>query len=250
MLQGVRRETKRRPAATRRPARRRGALASLVAVALAAAFAGCGKDNRPATWEYISPILFQPNCATASCHSPAAAVSGLDFSDPDRGYISLTRLWVWIVDPTGTPDNGCMVMRGTNVCQRNQRPLVVPFVPSQSGVVNALRAEGAPRMPPDRPLAEGDIELVERWILNGAPKVAGGPPAGSEPMDAAVEAPVDGGAGGAGGVGGAGGGGGGGRAGGGGDAGGGDGSGGAKGTGGSGGSSGANAAGGAGGGNA
>lgn len=168
------------------------------AIVLTGAVAGCGQDNRPATWEYVSPIIFQPNCATASCHSPAAAVSGLDFSDPDRGYVSLAQLWVWIVDPTGTPDNGCMVMRGTNVCQRNQRPLVVPFVPSQSGVVNALRAQGAPRMPPDRPLAEGDIELVERWILGGAPKVAGGPPAGSAPMDAGP--PSDGGLGGAGGT--------------------------------------------------
>ena len=182
------------------------AAAAFVALALAVG-AGCGKDNRPATWEYISAIIFQPDCATGSCHSPAAAVSGLDFSDPDRGYISLTQLWVWIVDPAGTPDNGCMVMQGTNVCQRNQRPLVVPFVPSQSAVVNVLRAEDAPRMPPDRPLAEGDIELVERWILNGAPKVAGGPPAGnSAPMDAAPEAPTDGGAGGAAGGGGAGGG--------------------------------------------
>lgn len=173
-----------------------GWFAALVAIGAAA---GCGKDNRPATWEYVSPIIFQPNCATASCHSPAAAVSGLDFSDPERGYISLTQLWVWIVDPAGTPDNGCMVMRGTNVCQRNQRPLVVPFVPSQSGVVNALRAQGAPRMPPDRPLAEGDIELVERWILSGAPKVAGGPPAGTVPIDASTGPPMDGGAGGGGG---------------------------------------------------
>ena len=31
-----------------------------------------------------------------------------------------------------------------------------------------LRAQGAARMPPDRPLPEADIELVERWILNGA----------------------------------------------------------------------------------
>jgi len=173
----------------------------LTSLVFAGALAGCGTDNRPPTWEYVSPIIFQPNCATASCHSRAAAVSGLDFSDPDRGYVSLTQLWVWIVDPTGTPDNGCMVMRGTNVCQRNQRPLVVPFVPSQSGVVNVLRAQGSPRMPPDRPLAEGDIELVERWILRGAPKVAGGPPAGSAPMDAASGPPADGGVGGAGGAG-------------------------------------------------
>jgi hypothetical protein len=31
-----------------------------------------------------------------------------------------------------------------------------------------LRARDLPRMPPDRPLAEADIELIERWILNGA----------------------------------------------------------------------------------
>src|SRR3569623_119413 len=160
------------------------------ALLVTGAIAGCGKDNRPAAWESVSPLIFLPDCATASCHSRAAAVSGLDFSDPDRGYTSLTQLWVWIVDPTGTPDNGCMVMRGTNACQRNQRPLVVPFVPSQSGVVNVLRAEGASRMPPDRPLAEGDIELVERWILNGAPKVAGGPPAGTVPIDASTGTPM------------------------------------------------------------
>lgn len=158
-----------------------------------ATFAGCGGDHRPATWEYISPIIFQPNCATASCHSPAAAAGGLDFSAPDRGYTSLTALWVWIVDPNGTPDNGCMVMQGTVVCQRAPRPIVVAFDPSQSGLVNALRAQGAPRMPPDRPLAEGDIELVERWILHGASKTVGGSPAGtpSPPRDAAVDASAD-----------------------------------------------------------
>ena len=31
-----------------------------------------------------------------------------------------------------------------------------------------LRACNAPRMPPNRPLPEDDIQLVERWILNGA----------------------------------------------------------------------------------
>jgi hypothetical protein len=31
-----------------------------------------------------------------------------------------------------------------------------------------MRAFGAARMPPDRPLAEADIVLVEDWILAGA----------------------------------------------------------------------------------
>jgi len=87
-------------------------------------------------------------------------------------------------------------MDGTVLCQRNHRGLVVPYVPSQSRLVNLLRAQDAPRMPPDRPLPEGDIQLVERWILGGASRTAGGPPAGWEMVDA--------GAGGVGGAGGAG----------------------------------------------
>jgi hypothetical protein len=136
---------------------------------LAAGFAGlmgCGTDSRPAAWEYISPVIFQPTCATQSCHSRAAAVAGLDFSDPDRGYTSLTGLKVWVVDPTGT--DGCKQMDGVVVCQRNFRPLVTPYNPEQSRLVNMLRARGAARMPPDRPLTEADVQLVERWIRNGA----------------------------------------------------------------------------------
>ena len=129
---------------------------------------GCGRDDRPAVWDYVSPVIFQPSCATASCHSPATAAAGLDFSDPTRGYTSLTALWVWIVDPKGTPEQGCRTIDRTIVCQRNHRPLVVPFDPSQSRLVNVLRARSAPRMPPDRALPEADIALVERWILNGA----------------------------------------------------------------------------------
>ena len=129
--------------------------------------AACGADSRPAAWEYISPVIIQPNCATSSCHSQAAAVAGLDFSDPERGYLSLTGLKVWIVDPNGSA--GCMSWGGTTtVCQRNFRPLVTPYNPEQSRLVNMIRARGAARMPPDRPLNEADIELIERWIRNGA----------------------------------------------------------------------------------
>ena len=51
-----------------------------------------------------------------------------------------------------------------------------------------LRARNAPRMPPDCPLPEADIELVERWILNGAPEHGYGPTrsdgAGNDAADA------------------------------------------------------------------
>ena len=147
---------------------------------------GCKQvDDRPAEWGYISPAIFQPNCATTSCHNPAAAVSGLDFSTPGNGYASLTKLWVWVVfapdaaTPTGTP---CGTSNGTRVCEEKERPLVTPYDPAGSRVVNMLRARNAPRMPPDRPLPEADIELVERWILNGAFEY----PQGASLGDAAV----------------------------------------------------------------
>jgi hypothetical protein len=135
---------------------------------------GCSQvDNRPAEWAYISPAIFQPNCDTTSCHSPAAAVSGLDFSTPENGYASLTQLWVWVVVPPdgGTapaPGTPCAIRNGTKVCEYQERPLVTRYDPAGSRLVNMLRARNAPRMPPDRPLPEADIALVERWILNGA----------------------------------------------------------------------------------
>ena len=147
-------------------------LAGLLALALAGAPLGCGgADTRPAVWGFISPEIFQPNCATTSCHSPAAAVSGLDFSTPASGYTSLTGLWVWLVVPDGGAVPAgvpCTTVNGTPTCEQMLRPLVTPFDPEGSTLVNSLRARNLPRMPPDRPLSESDIELVERWILNGA----------------------------------------------------------------------------------
>lgn len=165
----------------RQPGRGQAAQAASLGIAVAAVAlgggvaTGCGAtDPRPPAWEYISPAIFEPNCATSSCHSRAAAVAGLDFSTPDRGYTSLTQLWVWIVDPTGTLAEGCKPMDGKVFCQRQHRPLVTPYDPAESRVVNMLRAASAPRMPPDRPLPEADIRLVERWILNGARKSLSG----------------------------------------------------------------------------
>jgi hypothetical protein len=141
-------------------------------LALVAAALGCGgADDRPAVWGFLSPEIFQPNCATTSCHGPAAAVSGLDFSTPERGYTSLTGLWVWLVVPDGgtiPPGVPCTTIDGTLTCEQMLRPLVTPYDPQGSTLINSLRARNLPRMPPDRPLSEADIELVERWILNGA----------------------------------------------------------------------------------
>ena len=144
---------------------------------------GCSnKDDRSAAWGYISPALFQPACATSSCHTRNVAAVGLDFSDPERGYNSLTA--TWFVDAMGTVEAGCEPWNGTMVCPG--RPLVIAYDPGQSRLVNTLRARGAPRMPPDRPLSEADIQLVETWILDGARKTVDGPPAPTARPDAGV----------------------------------------------------------------
>ncbi len=170
----------------------------LIGVLLGTALAaGCGStDDRPATWNYLSPVVFQQSCATVSCHSRATAVAGLDFSTPDHGYTSLTALTIWVVNPDGTPDQGCQTVDGTVVCTHPNRPLVVAYNPAESRLVNMLRARGAPRMPPDRPLPEADIALVERWILDGARRTPDGPPApiGSAPIDASIITFIDSGA--------------------------------------------------------
>jgi hypothetical protein len=147
---------------------RRAAVVAPVAIAMLAAACG-GADGRPASWGYISPAILQPSCATPSCHSQATAVSGLDFSTPERGYSSLTRLWVWVVTPSDAGGGeSCGIVNGTYVCEQKVRRLVTPYDPAGSRLVNMLRARDAPRMPPDRPLVEADIQLIERWILNGA----------------------------------------------------------------------------------
>lgn len=142
----------------------------MIAAGLSAAASGCNQvDPRPAEWAYLSPAIFQPNCATTSCHSPAAAVSGLDFTTPENGYASLTALMVYVLpypDGGGTAGLPTCPKDPARACEK--RPLVTPYDPAGSRLVNMLRARNAPRMPPDRPLPEDDIRLIERWILNGA----------------------------------------------------------------------------------
>ena len=60
---------------------------------------------------------------------------------------------------------------------------MLAFNPDQSKLVNMLRARGtAARMPPDRPMSEADISLVESWISFGARETPGGPPANYVPL--------------------------------------------------------------------
>jgi hypothetical protein len=115
-----------------------------------------GDDDRPAYWSYISPAIIQPNCATGSCHSRGAAIAHLDLSTADDGWEDLRNQRL-------PPVQGAAMDRANAA-----RQLIVPGNPAQSRMVNMLRAYGAERMPPDRPLAEADIVLIEKWVLAGA----------------------------------------------------------------------------------
>lgn len=104
--------------------------------------AGCGSsaDSRPKKWSYISPLLIQPNCATANCHSQLAERSGVVLDTVFDGYDQLIN-----------------------------RHFVIPNDPDGSPLIALMKGQGARRMPPSYPMADVDITLIEGWIAAGAP---------------------------------------------------------------------------------
>ena len=104
--------------------------------------AGCATDEdpRPASIAYLLPAVLRPSCATGSCHSRA------------------TRAGDLLLD--GDP--------ATVRAQLVAKKLIYPSRPA-SPLLVLLRGTFGDRMPPDAPLPEADIELIERWILEGAP---------------------------------------------------------------------------------
>jgi hypothetical protein len=113
---------------------------SLIWLALCAcAAAGCGdeEDDRPASFEYIAVAILRPSCGTASCHSETASIKGYEFDTVESAWEAV---------------NG---------------DLAVPGEPELSPLTLYMRGIGL-QMPPDGPIPETDIQLVERWIAEGA----------------------------------------------------------------------------------
>lgn len=112
------------------------------ALGLAVGVAGCAddRDERPASWSYISVAIIVPNCGTVGCHSRHTATYGLQLDTREGAYSDLV---------------------GGN--------FVVPGRPDASKLVHLLRGdEVLTQMPPDNPLPAADLDLIERWILDGA----------------------------------------------------------------------------------
>ena len=102
-------------------------------------------DTRPARLSYIVPAILRPNCATSSCHSSKAQAGDVVLETPESAYETLI---------------GKTTAEGVN--------LVTPGSPNGSALKYLLRAEETVRMPPDQPLPDKDIELIEAWILDDA----------------------------------------------------------------------------------
>lgn len=98
---------------------------------------GTSPDDRPATVNVIALEILAPTCGQVQCHSSTTKLEGLAFDTLEGAKESLRDL----VGVGGTRDE----------------------------LIGVLTADGEERMPPDSPLAEQDIALIEAWIANGAP---------------------------------------------------------------------------------
>ena len=101
---------------------------------------GCGgaADPRPASWGYIHAAIVAPSCATIGCHSDVSK----------QGNLSLER----------AEEARTFLIGARHV------------VPGDAASPLMFQLEGIERlrMPPDAPLPAPDVELIRRWIVEGA----------------------------------------------------------------------------------
>jgi hypothetical protein len=112
---------------------------------LVAVVAACGSqtDQRPETAAYISAAILVPYCGRAACHSSDARAHDLAFD---------------------TVADSMSAMRSRT---RSGQILVIPGDPTRSRLVTVL-TDSSRIMPPDTPLPDADIDLITRWVSDGA----------------------------------------------------------------------------------
>lgn len=127
---------------------------SAALLGLAAAFLiACGDsgDDRPASYRYIQSAILEPSCATSACHSGLSQVAEIDFETYEESYERLTG-------------------RSCDDDDADTRRYVNPGSPENSQLMYLLLGvEVSTPMPPDVRIPDADIDLIERWILEGAP---------------------------------------------------------------------------------
>ncbi len=111
-------------------------------LALAVGLAACGTtpDERPVTIEVVALSILAPTCGQVQCHSTSTHLQGYAFDTLAEAKVAIKRL-----------------VNKTN--------------PQRSKLLTVLTADGEERMPPDAPLAEEDIALIQAWLDAGAPGI-------------------------------------------------------------------------------
>lgn len=122
-------------------------------ILIATLAAGCAESaDRPARWSYIHAAIIQPACTTAGCHSSLTAIAGVNLADRQGAYTILTgRICGEPAGPLDPPRN-----------------FVTPFSAETSKLYHQLVGENTDQMPPDTALPPSEVELVARWIDDGA----------------------------------------------------------------------------------
>ncbi len=116
------------------------------------ALAACASEERPARWSYIHTAIIRPSCTTGGCHSALTGLAGVNLATRDGAYTILTGRICGEDVPNGSPP----------------RNYVESFNAAGSQLIHQLRGDNRDVMPPDTPLPDTEIELVERWIDEGA----------------------------------------------------------------------------------
>ncbi len=115
---------------------------SFFAVLALAGACGTTPDTRPETADYIIDAILVPYCGRGGCHSSATEARNIAFDTIPNSLAAMTT------------------------SQRGQR-LVVKGNADISRLYTVLVDSSRP-MPPDQPLSDADIDLIKRWIDDGA----------------------------------------------------------------------------------
>lgn len=118
---------------------------SRLVLAAAIAMAACAQtdNDRPKTLPYITEAILQPNCAQDVCHSSFRMAKGYAFDTVAMTQRSLT--------PSASS------------------PSIVNPAEPESSLLYTVLTRKIKRMPYDAPLPQKDIDLILRWIQDGAP---------------------------------------------------------------------------------
>jgi hypothetical protein len=119
----------------------------LLAGALAAAGCADTTDERPATFEYVVNAVLAPSCGTATCHNAMTRREGYAFDTIAGARASMLKDLV--------PIGGAV-------------PDEVEFTKLHLVLTVDTGDEFNTRMPIDSPLPQADIDLIDRWIGEGA----------------------------------------------------------------------------------